>query len=52
MIVALLVWAFVSTPIALIILLAGQFIPFLASKRHITDGADAANPGSKEHRGG
>jgi len=51
MIVALLVWVLVSTPIAFIILLAGQFIPFLARKRHITDSADTANPGSKEHRG-
>jgi len=41
---ALLAWVFVSTPVALITLLAAQFIPFRAGKQPHSADADAANP--------
>ena len=40
---ALLAWVFVSTPVALITLLAAQFIPFRAGKQLHSADADAAN---------
>jgi hypothetical protein len=51
MTLVLLMWLIVGTPIALITLLAAQFIPFRPRRLRFKDSADAANPGSKEHRG-
>ena len=51
MILALLTWVLAGTPIALITLLAAQFIPFRPRRLRFKDGAEAANQSSKEHRG-